>query len=246
MIRKQINTIVLRVLWLFLAMEIMVAVARPDVIYRQIFANQTGEWKSTAQLGTDWKEWLVYGAYAPSGFVNVGITPREGLSSNDSNIGAALPAGGANVTEGALVTYNGSNAILLAYTTALTIKPADYSKITFSWLQKTANPEGAYTRLVVCVGGKWYMSSQNMTSSAKGEMETKTCVFSSAASNWYLLVNAEVINATNLRFHTEIAELTKSPDTDLNGPITGFGIILVTGSPSSMLVDSFSVDVTSK
>ncbi len=218
-------------------------VARAEVIYQQVFGNSTGSWKSTMQLATDWNEWLTYEGYAPGGYYGVGVTSAAGLSSTDTNIGAALTGTASSTTNGMLVASNtgGATCTMMAYTTALTLDPTAYSQLQFSWLQRSANFAADYTRVVVCVGSKWYMSSTNlMTSSASAE--TLSYTFDATASSWYQLTSGSTINTSTIPYHTNIESLVTSPATDLSGNITGFGVLLACKSTSFLGVDSFAVN----
>lgn len=221
----------------------MAGAAQAQVIYQQVFGNSTGSYQIPSAVGADWNEWLFGAAsssYAPSvAWTGVGVTNGAGLSSTDVNIGAALPAVTQSVTNGALVS-TGANMSMLGYTTALTIDPTAYSQLQFSWLQKSANFAADYTRVIVCVGSKWYMSSTNfMTSSSAVGSETFT--YTPTASSWYLLANGATFSKSLIPDNTNVESLVTTPGSDLSGNITGFGLILNSKASNYLYIDSFAV-----
>lgn len=221
----------------------MAGAAQAQVVYQQVFGNSTGSYQLPSAVGADWSEWLCgasSSSYAPSSaWSGVGVTNAAGLSSTDVNIGAALPAVTQSVTNGALVS-TGVNMTMLGYTTTLTIDPTAYSQLQFSWLQKSANFAADYTRVIVCVGSKWYMSTTNfMTSSSAVGSETFT--YTPTASSWYLLANGATFSKSLIPDNTNIESLVTTPSSDLSGNITGFGLLMNTKASNYLYVDSFAV-----
>lgn len=211
-----------------------------DVIYRQVFGNASGSWKSPKALGIDWSSWLTIDNYEGY-WVGMGVSPNASLSGTSENVGNAKPSPAGNLTNGCYSVNIGCASV---YTDSMTLDPTFYSMLQFSWLQSNGlwkkDPEAAdatSVRLLIRQGGVWYVSKQSFCFADK-DAHPVQITYSPEASEWLILSSGARPSNANY------ATLSASPASNLTGTITEFGVVAYTPKKYWTSIDDFSVSAT--
>lgn len=230
---QNLNRIWTKALSVAFALGLIASSVQADVIYQQVFGNNTGStWQTPTAAGTDWSLWLTVDNYAPAAFNSLGVSPLASLTTTDNNIGTATPTSAPSLTNGYISVANGTASY---YTKSLSLDPTA-SQLQFSWYQKDSGNAGVdYNRLLVQVGGIWYVSATKFFSSGTTSVLTESLTYDPTAANWLRLSTGTNPWASNY------LTLSTAAPADLSGNITGFGLVMYSSNASWMIADTFAV-----
>ncbi|HEY8965046.1 MAG TPA: PEP-CTERM sorting domain-containing protein [Candidatus Methylacidiphilales bacterium] len=215
------------------------------LIYRQTFGN-AGAATSLAAQGIDWTELYTTtgNSAAPDNWLKP--NPTIGLTT-DVNVGAA--SGSASTYYQQNYGYYSQSTIntagkyaVSAYTTSLTLDPTA-STYSFSWYQRNSTDLSQSVRLLLQVGGVWYVS-QTAFQTALSTTTLESFTYSPTASNWFVLSTGTTPTNASAVTSSGAFNLSTAPTSNLSGNITAMGLFLdnpYDASTAYLSVDSFAV-----
>ncbi|PAW79760.1 MAG: hypothetical protein B9S32_00085 [Verrucomicrobia bacterium Tous-C9LFEB] len=210
--------------------------ANAQVLYQQVFGNSSGGYASLSGQGIDWKSYFTTWNWALGvGWAGVGLAGSASLTTTDDNFGVALPANATSLTMGKFTTSGGAQNQMSLYTTSLTLDPASYGGLQFSWYQQGLTD---YTRVLIRVGTVWYLSVQQFVSPT---LSQQTFTYTADNDSWLVLGTGTGSNGGTDPYNANVRTLSTVAAADLTGPINAFGLYMDTASANYLSVDTFAV-----
>src|SRR5882724_10474858 len=250
--RSKFASLVTRLLLIVVALS--GGLAHGDVIYRETFGRPSSP--TTNMNPTVWG-WAYFGLNGARVTTNTGVNGTDvGRPANVANVNAGLDSDGtlAAYTNG--FAYSDQGTLSTYLTTEYTVNVASYNSgsINFSWYQGDAAIVSK-ARLLVRVGGNWYVGAQVFTNSTavvlgtfQSASELKTVIYDPTAANWLTLNfdgSYDAATSTTVNSTKGSLAIGSAPGSDLSGDITGFGLYFDrNGGSGNTRFDSYTVQAT--